>query len=426
MGKFRLLHTSDWHLGRALHERPRDYEQQVFLDWLLDTLEDEQIDCLLVAGDVFDSPGPGVQSQQLFYSFLAAAKERRPVLDVVIIAGDHDSDARLDATRPLFAASGVHVLGGLVRSPEGSPNVDPCLITLRRSSGAPAAYLAAVPFLRPRGISSPCSGEDTDRRLVESIGSIYRRLCGEIIRRAGSEHPSIAAGHLFLAGCHRSDASERKIQNGYLAALPVDLFCPALSYVGLGHLHLAQAVSDNIYYAGSPLPLAFAETDYRHAVLVAEFDGPRLVEVRAIPVPRPVEILRIPSDGPQPLEQVLESISQLEGLEGRDPSSPARPYLEVRVQLDAPRPTLREEITQALNDKWACLLKMTLDPPHPADIYDLASPSRSLDELNQEEIFRHCYRRKYSSALSILDEPDDQLMQAFRLLWEEQETGQAR
>jgi exonuclease SbcD len=245
------------------------------------------------------------------------------------------------------------------------------------------------------------------------------------VNRAGSELPAIAAGHLYLTGCRISELSERKIQNGYLTALPAEIFCSQLAYVALGHLHLGQSVSEKIHYSGSPLPLSFAEIDYSHRVLVAEFDGPELVSLRTVGVPRPVEMLRLPRDGALPPDKVLAEIAQLEKLEGRDPLSPTRPYLEVRVRLDAPRPNLREEISRKLDDKWPRLLKITPDYGE-RTVTPLLGGGRRLDELNPEEIFRHCYKSKYSSAVTILDEPSDELMRAFRLLWEEQERGEAR
>ncbi len=423
--KFRLLHTSDWHIGQVLHEQPRDYEHQVFLSWLLTVLEDEKVDSLLVAGDVFDGPNPTAQSQQLFYRFLAEAKSLVPGLDIVILGGNHDSAARLDAPHPVLSAFGVHVLGGLARSTDQDSNPHRCLIPLHGSDGNPAAYLAAVPYLRPGDLPPAHPDEDPDSNLTEAISYIYQPLCEEALRLAGGQMPAIAAGHLYLTGCQISQASERKIQNGYLNALPLTIFCPQLAYVALGHLHLGQSVSEKVHYSGSPLPLSFSETDYRHRVLVAEFAGPELAELRAIPVPRSVEMLRVPCDGAQPPERVLGAIGQLEKLAGRDPFSPIRPYLEVRVRLEGPRPALREEISRELDDKWPRLLKITPDYGKPAASAPFTQ-GRRLDELNPEEIFRHCYKGKYSSALTILDEPSDELMRAFRLLWEEQERGEAR
>ncbi len=425
MGKFRLLHTSDWHLGHLLHQQPRQYEQEAFLHWLLTTLEDEQIDALVVAGDVFDSPNPSPQSQGLLYTFLAAAKTRLPHLAIVLLAGDHDSPARLDAAHPVLSALGVHVVGHLAQPENGSPNLDRCLIELHGADGAPVAHLAAVPCLGHRYLSPSAGGEDADRQLAELIGSVYRRVCEEIIRRAGGELPSVVAGHLYLRGCHTPDCSDPKTQNEFLAALEPGIFSPRPSYVALGHLHLGQALSDNVYYPGSPLPLSFAEADYAHQVLFADFNGAELAQVRVIAVPCAVPMLRIPCEGPRPPEAVLEEIHQLEKLDGRDPSSPERPYLEVRVLLQQPQPALREEISRALDDKWPRLLAISPEYERRTKSPRTPSPRRGLNELNPEEVFRYCYRRKYCSAASILDEPSEQLMHAFRILCQEQEKGEA-
>src|SRR5437868_773213 len=100
----RFLHTSDWHLGQTLHHFERGYEHQCFLDWLLDTISAEQADALLIAGDIFDNANPSAASQKQFHRFLRQAKNRAPNLNIVIIAGNHDSPGRLEAPGPLLQA----------------------------------------------------------------------------------------------------------------------------------------------------------------------------------------------------------------------------------------------------------------------------------------------------------------------------------
>ncbi len=427
MTKLRLLHTSDWHLGGVLHEQPRDYEHRAFLDWLLGILHQEEIDALLIVGDVFDRPNPSAQTQSLFFNFVVAAKSRLPSLEVVILPGEHDSSTRLSASVPLLATQGVYLLGSVDPIEEGNPNLDRCLVTLHGSDGAPAAHLAALPYRRPRQLGVPVLDEDATQRLVDSIRSIYGPICEEAIRRAGEERASLAAGHFYLAGSQVLGSPESRLKNRVLPALPADFLSPLLSYVALGHLHVGQRILNNVYYSGSPLALTFPDSHYCQQVLVAEFDGARLTETRGIPVPRPVDLLRVPCDEPQPPEQVLESIRQLEKLEGRDPCSPTRPYLEVRIRLNAPRHTLRDEIAKELDDKWPRLLRISLEceqPPGPLDHPD--SPRHWLNELNPEEIFRHCYRRKHASPYTILNEPSDRLVNAFRRLCQEQKEGEGQ
>ena len=106
----RLLHTSDWHLGQSLHNFERHYEHQRFLDWLLDTVVSERADALLIAGDIFDNANPSSASQKQLYRFLQRARERVPHLNLIVIAGNHDSPGRLEAPGPLLEAHGTRCL----------------------------------------------------------------------------------------------------------------------------------------------------------------------------------------------------------------------------------------------------------------------------------------------------------------------------
>src|SRR4051812_14445721 len=115
----RLLHTSDWHLGQSLHNFERHHEHQHFLAWLLDTIVTEQADALLIAGDIFDNANPSAASQKQLYRFLQQARERVPHLNLVVIAGNHDSPGRLEAPGPLLEAHGTRVVGSVQRKADG-------------------------------------------------------------------------------------------------------------------------------------------------------------------------------------------------------------------------------------------------------------------------------------------------------------------
>src|SRR5688572_7407237 len=144
----RLLHTSDWHLGHTLYDTSREAEHAAFLEWLLDTLEAHKVDALLVAGDIFDTANPSAEAQASWYRFVAQARIRCPKLDVVVIGGNHDSAARLDAPDPLFAALDVRVVGGLPKA-RGSVDLERLLVPLKNAQGKVGAWVAAVPYLRP-------------------------------------------------------------------------------------------------------------------------------------------------------------------------------------------------------------------------------------------------------------------------------------
>ncbi|MEM7678739.1 MAG: exonuclease SbcCD subunit D C-terminal domain-containing protein [Myxococcota bacterium] len=390
----RLIHTADWHLGQTLHGVDRTWEHDRFLDWLLDRLVDEDADALIVAGDIFDVAHPTSRAQGQYYRFVAEARQRRPDLTIVVVGGNHDSPARLDAPRAVLGALGVTVVGGL---PKGVP---PELIPLPNKKGEVEGWLLPVPFLRPRdlpralAINPADEGPRTHDRLIEGHRSLYRQLVDQALTRRSPDQALIATGHCYMAGGAVSDLSERKIQVGHQHALPIDIFPAELTYVALGHLHRAQSVGDaaHIRYSGSPLPLSLAERDYPHQVLRVDIDNARIQSITPLMVPRTVEILRIP-ETPAPLEEVLPMLTSLPrraAFEGVDEHE--RPYLEVRIRLERAQPRLRQDVAAALADAWPRLLRIdAVRVPTESSIQ--LPTSASLDRLTPDEVFDACYRR---------------------------------
>ena len=290
----RLLHTSDWHLGRSLYGRRRHEEFAAFLDWLLATLAAQRIDALLVAGDVFDTGTPGTRAQELYYRFLArvAASGCR---HVVIIAGNHDSPAFLDAPRGLLRALDVHVVGQAQDDPADE------VLLLRDTSGAPELIVAAVPYLRDRDLRSVEAGEsiaDKARKLLDGLRTHYAAVASAATRLAASLDrpvPIVATGHLFTDGGLTVDGDGvRELYIGTLAQANANIFAPCFDYVALGHLHVPQQVAGraHIRYSGSPLAIGFGEAMQEKSVCVVNFAPPTeaadkrcAVDVTLVPVP---------------------------------------------------------------------------------------------------------------------------------------------
>ncbi|KHA80704.1 exonuclease SbcD [Janthinobacterium lividum] len=387
----RLLHTSDWHLGQTLHNYERGYEHQRFLDWLLDTLVAEQVDVLLVAGDVFDNANPSAASQKQLYVFLQQARARLPALQLVVVAGNHDSAGRLEAPGPLLAAHGTHVIGHVLRGDDGHIDLERLLLPLTGSDGQVQAWCLAVPFLRPGDVPKLPAG-DTQDAYLGGIALLYRQLADLALERRQPGQAIIAMGHCHMVGGEMSNDSERRIVIGGTEMLPSGIFDTAIAYAALGHLHKAQAVGgqQHIRYCGSPIPLSFAEVNYRHQVLCLDIDGEQLREVRAIEVPRAVPLLRVPAT-PAPIAEVLE---QLAALDVPDAPAEAQPFLEVRVRLDAPEPGLRTRIETALDGKHVRLAKIETSSAARSS----APENMTLDQLGQlqpDDIFRRLYLQKY-------------------------------
>lgn len=426
----RLLHTSDWHLGQTLHNYDRTYEHQCFLDWLVDTLDEQRIDVLLVAGDIYDNANPSSQAQRQLYRFLQRARARVPHLQVVVIAGNHDSPGRLEAPTPLLEAHGTIVVGHVLRDRDGEIDLERLLVPLRGRDGAVAAWCLAVPFLRPGDVPrlKAQAGEQDQAAdaaapardpYLHGTALLYRQAHALARERAGAGQAIIAMGHCHMVDGQPSQDSERRIVIGGSEALPASMFDPGIAYTALGHLHLAQKVGgrEHVRYSGSPLPLSFSEVDYRHQVLRIELDGDQAGEVVPIPVPRAVRLLRVPA-APAPLEEALAALEAL-ALD-HDLPPQAWPYLEVRVLLDGPEPGLRARVEAALAGKPVRLAK--IEPTRRLAAASEAGDALSLEQLARlqpDDIFRRLWQQRFGS-----EAPPEQIDCFAELFHAAQEHGQ--
>ncbi|ALK97983.1 exonuclease SbcD [Massilia sp. WF1] len=411
----RLLHTSDWHLGQTLHNFDRTHEHQRFLDWLLETIVAEQVDALLIAGDVFDNSNPSAASQRQLYRFLQQARARSPQLDIVVIAGNHDSPGRLEAPGPLLEAHGTKVVGHVARGAAGDIDLERLLVPLTDRHGDVKAWCVAIPFLRPGDVPRVDSSALEDGTPVDAylsgIALLYQQAYALARTRCANGEAILAMGHCHMVGGDSSPDSERRILIGGTEALPASMFDPQIAYVALGHLHLAQKVGkqEHLRYCGSPLPLSFAEINYQHQVLRIDLDGDKAKEIVPLHVPRAVELLRVPAQ-PAPLKQV---IAELVGLDLPDAPLHEQPYLEVRVLLDGPEPSLRAQVEAALEGKPVRLAK--IEPTRKVVTAAGVDAALSLDQLAQlqpDDIFRRLWQQRFGE-----DAPDDQLAAFAELLF---------
>ena len=200
----KILHTSDWHLGRSLYGRKRYDEFTEFLNWLSNTIETENIDALLVAGDIFDTSTPSNRAQELYYRFLCKVSSSC-CRHIVVIAGNHDSPSFLNAPKMLLRALNVYVVGAMTESPEDE------VIVLNNEDNKPEAIICAVPYLRDKDIRTVEAGEtieDKNTRLIEGLKKHYADVCAIAIQKqeeCKNEHnitdiPVIDMWHLFTAG----------------------------------------------------------------------------------------------------------------------------------------------------------------------------------------------------------------------------------
>jgi len=262
----KIICTSDWHLGNLFHGNDRLPEHKHFLAWLLARIKEQQPDALLIAGDIFDNGNPSAAAQSAYYEFLADATETCPDMNVVIIAGNHDSASRLEAPRALLARHKVEIRGNIHRSwvanEDGGNwviNYDDLMIPINGCDGSQAIVLT-VPFLRSDVVQNA--------NYSEGVNTILRELTAKAREKYG-DSPLIMMAHMYAKGAYiaKNDASEKIIIGGQ-EEVNIQGWSEHPDYFTCGHIHKRQDIwnTDWGHYTGSVLPMSFAEKDYHHGV----------------------------------------------------------------------------------------------------------------------------------------------------------------
>ncbi|MCX0277496.1 exonuclease SbcCD subunit D C-terminal domain-containing protein [Nocardia zapadnayensis] len=264
----RILHTSDWHLGRSFFGVDQHDVHARFLDFLVDTVEAERIDVILVSGDVYDRAIPPQESLELFDT--AVGRLLTAGTRVVVSSGNHDSFMRLGIGRRLVDTAGLHLRTRL------SDITWP--VPLSPAGGEPEAVVYAIPYLEPALVHSRFGVERTHTAV---LGAAMER----IREHAGAHHPGVpllVMAHAFVSGAVGSE-SERDIGIGGVGVVPAAVFAGA-DYAALGHLHRPQSITPTVRYSGSPVPLSFTEAlTPKQLVLLDIRDAG--IELSAVPVP---------------------------------------------------------------------------------------------------------------------------------------------
>jgi len=293
----KLLHTSDWHLGRMLYsKKERQEEQAAFLEWLQATISERSIDLLLVAGDIFDTASPSSSSQKMYYDFLHQVRHSG-CRNVVIVGGNHDSPSFLNAPKEFFAALDVYVRGN------ASENIYDDIIVIYDHDDRPMAIVCAVPFLRERDMSRFTEGEtyaDRSKRIFENIQRHYEtaaKIATSKRDESGKSIPIIAMGHLSVDGGKTIEGDGvRKIYIGNIGNIECvgsEIFPKALDYVALGHYHISSVIENHIRYCGSPIPMGFGEAEQKKCVYVVDFGEEKItIDPVEIPVFQKLESIR--------------------------------------------------------------------------------------------------------------------------------------
>jgi len=284
----KILHTSDWHLGQKFMGKSREEEHQAFLSWLLKTIQDEKINVLIVAGDIFDTGTPPNYALELYYNFLTKLS-LSSCENIIITAGNHDSIATLKAPQQLLQALCIHVITS------GDKDENEVIEIFNKDTLE--GIVCAVPFLRDYVVRQSVSSQTMDEKetsLTEGIKEHYESVYKEALKLSnGNDIPIIATGHLTTVGSKTSE-SEREIYIGGTLDIDSGFLGKHFDYVALGHLHINQKVAcEHVRYSGSPIPLSFSESSSQKKVNIVAFENKTMTVIELdIPLHRPLLVLR--------------------------------------------------------------------------------------------------------------------------------------
>ncbi|MFI6767298.1 exonuclease SbcCD subunit D [Streptomyces sp. NPDC050355] len=347
----RLLHTSDWHLGRSFHRVNLLGAQRAYLDHLVETVRARDVEAVLVAGDVYDRAVPPLAAVELFDEALHRLAELG--VPTVMISGNHDSARRLGVGAGLMERAGIHLRTDPVGC--GTP------VLLTDAHGPVALY--GLPYLEPAMVRDALGAPRADHAAV--LGAAMDRVRADLADRPAGTR-SVVLAHAFVTGGTVSD-SERDITVGGVASVPAAVF-DGVDYAALGHLHGCQTLTERVRYSGSPLAYSFSEADHRKSSWLVDLDADGAVRAERVdaPVPRPLARIR------GPLERLLD-----------DPALARHEDSWVEATLtDSARP---HEPMARLAKRFGHLVSLVFDPDEGPD-RSLASYAQRLRGRSDQEI----------------------------------------
>lgn len=376
----RFLHTSDWHIGKTLRGRSRLQEQESVLAEILEIADREAVDCLLVAGDVFDTRAPSAEAERVLFQFLAELIGKK--IRAVLISGNHDHPGRLEALTRL-----VEPLGIFIRTRPGPDSSS----FVQIPNGSCTARISLLPFF-PHTLLTRASelfeGSGKDVRTYEEA---VATLLGKSRLNLAPDGVNLLLGHFQMAE-GRTSGSERRIHMSAPYEVSARHVPPGLHYVGLGHLHRPQQVraSSPTYYAGSPLQLDFGEQGQEKRVVLIEACPGRPAQCRSIPLTRG-----------RPLFELEGALPELEDLQ----DSVGNAFLKVTVTAPRYEPGLVQKVRTIFPDAVEVRLG-TVEP-------ETVVRSQRIGRLSHRDMFREFYKSRGRPR------PPARLLKAFDALYEE-------
>ncbi len=399
----KILHTADWHIGKILHKESLEKDHLLFFEWMVDLISKEEIDVLLVAGDIFDIANPGAKDRALYYNVLSELSKLN--IQVIITGGNHDSAGFLNAPHEILKSLNIQIVGG------ACDDIRDELVEVRNNRNELELVVAAVPFLKDKDLRrlDPENQYQSREELIrEGIKNHYDQAI-QLSHEIYPDIPVVGMGHLFAKGAFTSD-SERDIHIGNAVGVGTFSFDIRYTYMALGHIHKPQMVDEDetIRFSGAPIPLSFSEKEDQKSVVIIEMDDKKLKEIRTIDIPRHRELKKFKGT----LDEVLFAV------ENYKPTFILPSFVELEineplfnVNIISKVEALRESYKES--EEFKILKSRTHFETGAKDTAELFTEGQNIEDLQPEEVFG-----KLIDQEELEDEEKKTLNEAFRELLE--------
>lgn len=385
----KILHTSDWHLGKKLFKKSRIPEQQKFLEWLLLKIMDENIALLLICGDIFDTPTPPNDAISLYFNFLNEVSEKTQC-QIVIIPGNHDSASFISAPLKILKKHQIHIICGIENLTQDNH--------LKLSIRGQVIHIKALPYFRPHELYNAINKSSSENISKKDIQKFIQDFFYVWPNESKNEFKIIMAHHAF--GKFVASESEQALMLWGLESIPETWLGPNYHYMALGHIHKPQAVNKdkNIYYSGSPIPLRFSEVHNKKInLLEVENTNFKLSKID-IPIFRPiVQIKATKEDLSSKIKTTFSGFKDID----------VTAYFEVLVTMDGPDNEFCDSIFTLIKDQGGELLSFI--PYYTKNDIQEQQNTQIVHELSIHDLFVMYYKKKYPQANHV----PDKIMQCF-------------
>lgn len=368
----KILHTADWHLGHRLHDQSQLEEQMLFLSWVKNYIIENNIDVLLISGDIFDTGSPSNQSLEMYYNFLVKLKPTS-CKSIIITGGNHDSAGTLNAPKYILDALSIKVVGKATEHIEDE--------VFEIEINGERVIIGAVPYLRDGDIRRAVAGETFDEltdKYKTALINHYKASAEQCKLINTTQAPVIAMGHLFAIGGSISD-SEQNIYVGTLGHIGAEDFPTYFDYIALGHLHRPQIIGENqkVRYSGSPHILSFSEINYEKNVVVLTIENNNISAINSTIIPRFREFYRLKGTMTECIAEFPSIISNVYEL---------TPWVEIVLKEDN---TINTNDLKTAAEQYSFeILKTSLNNQRKSKgIEELLANTKSIKELLPTEVF---------------------------------------